>query len=172
MANPYIGEIRIFGGNFAPLGWMFCEGQLVQISDYDTLFNLIGTTYGGDGQQTFALPDLRGRLPVHQGTGAGLSPAHLGQTGGVESVTLSVNQIPVHTHPFVATLNTGNQSNPSGSVTSQSPNIKPYIQDVPDANLAANALLVSGGSQPHENRMPFQCVSFIISMFGIYPSQT
>src|SRR6202035_2370515 len=123
MAQPYVGEIRIFAGNFPPAGWMFCEGQLLPISEYETLFNLIGTTYGGDGQSTFALPDLRGRIPLHMGSGMTLA-----DKSGVETVTLNTNQIPAHTHPFLATTNVGNQANPSAQVVAQSPQIKLYIQ--------------------------------------------
>src|SRR5499425_2142506 len=111
MAQPYVGEIRMFAGNFAPAGWMFCEGQLLPISEYETLFNLIGTTYGGDGQSTFALPDLRGRVPIHQGNGFTLA-----ETGGVEEVTLTVSQIPAHSHPMLASGDTSNQNNPQTNV--------------------------------------------------------
>src|SRR6202165_5378460 len=114
MSQPYVGEIRMFAGNFAPAGWMFCEGQLLPISEYETLFNLIGTTYGGDGQSTFALPDLRGRLPLHQGNGFTLA-----ETGGVEEVTLTVSQIPAHNHPFLATTNLANQVSAANNVLGQ-----------------------------------------------------
>ena len=167
MAQPYVGEIRMFAGNFAPAGWMFCEGQLLPIAEYETLFNLIGTTYGGDGQSTFSLPDLRGRIPLHMGNGFTLAG-----TGGTETVTLTVNQIPAHSHPFLATVNAGNQANPAGQVAAQSPQIKLYIEDVPDSNMAANAIGVTGGSQSHDNFMPYLCVDFIISLFGIFPSQS
>src|ERR1700716_809252 len=119
MAQPYVGEIRMFGGNFAPAGWMFCEGQLLPISENETLFNLIGTTYGGDGQSTFALPDLRGRVPLHQGTGFVLA-----ETGGVEEVKLTVGQTPAHSHSFLATTNVGNQANALSQVLAESPTIK------------------------------------------------
>jgi microcystin-dependent protein len=167
MAQPYVGEVRMFAGNFAPAGWMFCEGQLLPISENETLFNLIGTTYGGDGQSTFALPDLRGRVPIHMGSGFILA-----ETGGVESVTLTVSQIPVHTHPFLATTNVGNQSSPNGQTVAESPQVKLYIEDVPDNNLAPIAIGSTGGSQPHTNFQPYLCVDFIISLFGIFPSQT
>jgi microcystin-dependent protein len=175
MAQPYVGEIRMFAGNFAPAGWMFCEGQLVPISEYETLFNLIGTTYGGDGQSTFAMPDMRGRLPLHQGNGFVLA-----ETGGVEEVTLNVSQIPSHTHYVVARTPTG--SAPNGNATHTTPGgnmlasgtIKAYSSSVPGAMLAMNAAVVTsvGGSQPHENKMPYLCVNYIISLFGIYPSET
>src|SRR6202165_2409262 len=112
MSQPYVGEIRMFAGNFAPAGWMFCDGQLLAISDYDTLFNLIGTTYGGDGQSTFALPNLAARVPIHQGSN-GTSNYTLAENGGVTSVTLSVNQIPIHSHPFSADHNTGTPGTPT-----------------------------------------------------------
>ena len=170
MAQPYVGEIRIFAGNFAPAGWMFCAGQLLPISENETLFQLIGTTYGGDGQSTFGLPDLSGRLPIHFGQGSGLSNYVLSQTGGVEEVTLTVNQMASHSHPLLATSGIGNQSSPANQVTSQSPQIQLYIQDVPDANMAAAAVASTGGSQPHTNFMPYICINYIISLFGIFPS--
>ena len=171
MSQPYVGEIRIFAGNFAPAGWMFCSGQLLPISEYETLFNLIGTTYGGDGQSTFQLPDLQGRLPIHQGTFSGTT-YQLAQTGGVESVTLTVSQIPSHTHPLLAAQVTGTQVSPAGNVLANSFNVTPYINDVPTGSMAANAISTDGGSQPHTNFQPYLCVNFIISLFGIFPSQT
>ena len=165
MAQPWVGEIRIFAGNFAPAGWMFCEGQLLPISENETLFNLIGTTYGGDGQNTFALPDFRGRLPLHQGSGFTLA-----ETGGAEEVTLTVSQIPAHTHPYLATGNPGNSTNPNPSLTANSPNVKVYIQDVTDVNMSAQAVTATGGSQPHTNFQPYLCVNYIISMFGLFPN--
>jgi len=167
MAQPYVGEIRMFAGNFAPAGWMFCEGQLLPISEYETLFNLIGTTYGGDGQSTFALPDLRGRIPLHFGNGFTLA-----ETGGAETITLTVSQIPAHTHPFIASNATGDQVNASGNLPASSFNVTPYINDVPTGNMSAAAISAVGGSQPHNNFQPYLCVDFIISLFGIFPSQT
>ena len=167
MAQPYVGEIRIFAGNFAPAGWMFCEGQLLPISENETLFQLIGTTYGGDGQSTFGLPDLRGRIPIHQGNGFILA-----ETGGVETVTLTTQQIPSHSHPMLASTGPGTQNDPTNSVTASSPSILLYIGDVPDANMAATAVLPTGGSQPHNTFEPYLCVDFIISLFGIFPSPT
>jgi microcystin-dependent protein len=167
MAQPYVGEIRMFAGNFAPAGWMFCEGQLLSISEYETLFQLIGTTYGGDGQSTFALPDLRGRLPIHQGNGFTLA-----ETGGVESITLTVNQIPSHAHALLAAATNGNQVSPLANVLANSFNITPYINDVANGNMNAAAITSVGGSQPHSNFQPYLCVDFIISLFGIFPSQT
>jgi microcystin-dependent protein len=167
MAQPYVGEIRMFAGNFAPAGWMFCEGQLLPISEYETLFQLIGTTYGGDGQSTFSLPDLRGRLPIHQGNGFVLA-----ETGGVEEITLTVNQIPSHGHPLLASTTVANQSSPSNSVVAQSTSADLYIEDTPTANMAANSISAVGGSQPHTNFQPYLCVDFIISLYGIFPSPT
>jgi microcystin-dependent protein len=164
MAQPYIGEIRIFAGNFAPAGWMFCEGQLVPISENDALFTLLGTTYGGDGESTFALPDLRGRLPIHQGNGF-----ILGQNGGVEEVTLTVQQIPVHSHPMVVSTGAGTQNAPNNNVLASSPSVTLYVEDSTDANLAPTAVGPVGGSQPHTNFQPYLCLNFIISLFGIFP---
>lgn len=167
MAQPYVGEIRMFAGNFAPAGWMFCEGQLLPISEYETLFNLIGTTYGGDGQSTFALPDLRGRLPIHMGNSFTLA-----ETGGVETVTLTVSQIPAHSHPMLASLDQGNTVNPGGNVLAATATATPYIAIPPTAPLSSQAVSSVGGSQPHTNFQPYLCVDFIISLFGIFPSQT
>lgn len=173
MAQPYVGEIRIFAGNFAPAGWMFCEGQLLPISENETLFQLIGTTYGGDGESTFALPDMRGRLPIHQGSGYVLA-----ETGGVETVTLTVNQIPAHSHTVLAKAPTA--SAPNGNATHTIPGskmfaggtIKAYSTGVPALTLDMNAAVINstGGSQPHDNMMPYLCVDYIISLFGIFPS--
>lgn len=167
MAQPYVGEIRMFAGNFAPAGWMFCEGQLLPISEYETLFNLIGTTYGGDGQSTFALPDLRGRIPIHQGNGFILA-----ETGGAEEITLTVNQIPAHSHPFLATSAGGTVATPVNGMLAESVSISPFIEDVTNSNMNAAAVSAVGGSQPHTNFQPYLCVDFIISLFGIFPSPT
>lgn len=167
MAQPYVGEIRMFAGNFAPAGWMFCEGQLLPISENETLFNLIGTTYGGDGQSTFALPDLRGRLPLHQGNGFILA-----ETGGAEEITLTVSQIPAHSHPYLATTNFATQAGPAGAVLAQTTVAKLYFAAAGTSPLAPNAMTPVGGSQPHTNFEPYLCVDFIISLFGIFPSQT
>jgi microcystin-dependent protein len=172
MAQPYVGEIRLFAGNFAPAGWAFCNGQLLPISENETLFQLIGTTYGGDGQSTFAMPDLRGRVPIHQGTGAGLSPRIVGEMGGSESVALTINQISNHTHAFLASTAPGTQSNPAGSVLGASPSVTLYLEEGPTVNLNPAAIAPLGGSQPHSNLQPFQCINYIISLFGIFPSPT
>ena len=168
MSSPYVGEIRIFAGNFAPAGWMFCEGQILPISEYETLFNLIGTTYGGDGQSTFALPDLRGRVPIHQGNGFTLA-----ENGGVETVTLTASQIPAHSHAFLATQSFGTLASPAGTVLAQNQAIKLYeSQNPPNTALAPGAVTPVGGNQPHDNFQPYLCVDFIISLFGIFPSPT
>lgn len=168
MSNPYVGEIRMFAGNFAPVGWMFCNGQLLPISEYDVLFNLIGTTYGGDGMSTFALPDLQGRLAVHQTSGF-----VLGQSGGTESVTLTSSQIPMHSHSFLCENNPGAQRNPVGNAPAIIVAGSAYNQDPPSTALVPQSIQAApGGNQPHDNMQPYQCVSFIISMFGVYPSQS
>jgi microcystin-dependent protein len=168
MSQPYVGEIRMFAGNFAPAGWMFCEGQLLPISDYETLFNLIGTTYGGDGQSTFALPDLRGRLPIHQGGGFTLA-----ENGGVEQVTLGVPQIPAHSHPYLATTNVAGATSPTGNVLAQiTGGSFLYFANPGSSAMAANSISATGGSQPHSNFQPYLCINFIISLFGVFPSQT
>jgi microcystin-dependent protein len=164
MAQPYVGEIRMFAGNFGPNGWMFCEGQLLPISENETLFQLIGTTYGGDGESTFALPDLRGRIPIHQG-----NEFILAETGGAEQVTLTVNQIPAHSHPLLASSQAATERNPAGAVLAQALS-QIYINDTPGTNLSANAVGPVGGSQPHENFQPYLCIDYIISLFGIFPS--
>ena len=168
MGQPYVGEIRIFAGNFAPSGWMFCDGQLLPISEWETLFNLIGTTYGGDGQSTFALPDLRGRIPMHQGNG------HVqAEQGGAETVTLTTNQIPVHNHALLATSAVGTQSSPAGNYYAAS-GVQLYADPAVAAPIAMKSSIggPAGGSQPHNNFAPYLCVDFIISMFGIFPTQT
>ena len=169
MAQPYVGEIRMFGGNFAPAGWRTCDGQLLPISENETLFQLIGTTYGGDGQSTFALPDLRGRVPVHMAAGHILA-----QTFGVESVTLTTAQIPSHQHAMNASLAISSLTGPSGSMVADSSlaGAKIYTPtSLASATLSPGALGGAGGDQPHDNLMPYLCVNFIISLFGIYPSQ-
>lgn len=165
MGTPYIGEIRMFAGNFSPAGWLFCEGQLLPISENETLFQLIGTTYGGDGQETFGLPDLRGRLPVHMGGGY-----QLAETGGVESVSLTVTQIPAHTHAMIASTGTGTQLSPQGKVLASGSSISLYRPGAPAAPLNSAKVSPSGGSQPHDNMHPFLCINYIISLFGIFPS--
>lgn len=164
MSSPYIGEIRLFAGNFAPVGWLLCQGQLLPISQYDVLFNLIGTTYGGDGQTTFALPDLSSRIPYHAGAGY-----VLGQQGGVEQVTLTTNQLPVHSHAALGSANPGTTAAPANAVWASS-TYTAYSDQSTDAAMAPNALDPSGGSQPHENMPPFLAINFIIATEGIYPT--
>lgn len=164
MSTPYIGEIRLFGGNFAPVGWLLCQGQVLPISQYDVLFNLIGTTYGGDGEETFALPDLSSRIPVHVGAGYAL-----GQQGGVEQVTLTTNQLPVHNHFAQGSASAGTAASPAGAVWAGS-TYNAYSDQSPDAAMAPNALAASGGSQPHENMPPFLAVNFIIATEGVFPT--
>ncbi len=169
MAQPYVGEIRMFAGNFAPAGWMFCEGQLLPISENETLFQLIGTTYGGDGESTFALPDLRGRLPLHQGNGFILA-----ETGGAKEITLTVQQIPSHTHTMLGSGALASGAGPNNSLLASSTGatVFPYGTDAPVTTLHPSSVSPVGGSQPHTNFQPYLCVDFIISLFGIFPSPT
>lgn len=167
MAQPYVGEIRMFAGNFAPAGWMFCEGQLLPISENETLFQLIGTTYGGDGESTFALPDLRGRIPIHQGNGLILA-----ETGGAEEITLTVSQIPAHSHPLLASSGVSTLTDPGGNVSGQTGTFDGYQTTAGATPMAAQSISSVGGSQPHTNFQPYLCVNFIISLFGIFPSPT
>ena len=162
----------MFGGNFAPAGWAFCDGALLPIAENDALFTLIGTTYGGDGEQTFALPNLSSRLPVHQGTGVFGTTYTIGEMGGVEQVTLTVQQIPAHSHAPLASSAPGNSGTPTNSVWAKSPSTTLYQVVAPDTNMNAAAVQPVGGSQPHDNMMPFLVISFIISLFGIFPTQS
>lgn len=166
MGQPYVGEIRIFAGTFAPVGWMLCDGQTLPISENETLFNLIGTTYGGDGEETFNLPDLQGRLPIHIG-----SNFQFAEAGGVETVTLTAQQIPAHTHALLATSDVANTPNPGGNVLGRSGQVLMYFNGSPSVLMSPTMVGPTGGSQPHENMQPFLCVNFIISLFGIFPHQ-
>jgi microcystin-dependent protein len=172
MAQPYVGEIRMFAGNFNPNGWMFCDGQLLPISENETLFQLIGTTYGGDGQSTFALPNLQSRIPIHMGTASSGTTYQLAEAAGVEQVTLTTNQIPAHTHPLTASNAPGTGTNPNGSVAGALSPVSVYKANIAPPNLPMNASSVTpqGGSQPHDNMQPFLCINYIISLFGIFPS--
>ncbi len=170
MAQPYVGEIRMFAGNFAPAGWMFCEGQLLPISENETLFQLIGTTYGGDGQETFNLPNLQSRVPIHMGTGPDGVTYQLAEAAGVESVTLTTQQIPVHTHPMIGVSDNGTQTSPVGAFIASSTVIQPYAPETPNVAFSNQAVTPVGGSQPHENCQPFLCINYIISLFGLFPS--
>jgi len=167
MSQPFVGEIRMFAGNFAPAGWVFCDGSLLPISQYETLFNLIGTTYGGDGQSTFALPNLQSRVPVHVGPNFAL-----GQSGGAETVTLTTSQIPAHSHVPQANSNPGSQPNPQGGVWAKNSTLSPYDSAPPSVAMDPGASSSAGGSQPHDNMIPFLVVNFILSLFGVFPSQS
>jgi microcystin-dependent protein len=172
MAEPYIGEIRMFGGTYAPQGWSFCNGSLISISDNPTLYNLIGTTYGGDGINTFGLPNLLGRMPIHAGTGQGTQTYVLGQSGGLEQVGLLTNQIPSHNHTLSGSTDTANASVPTDNVLAATASgTTPYIQAPARAAMDGISMAQAGGSTPHDNMMPFLCVNFIIALYGVYPSQ-
>lgn len=171
MSEPYVGEIRMFAGNFAPRGWAFCDGQLLAISQNDALFSLLGTVYGGDGRTTFGLPDLRGRVPVHVGSGPGLSPRSWGEKYGQETVTLTTSQMPTHNHDVLASNAVGSQAAPGGAMLASSPTVRLYRPVPTNADFDAAATSSVGGGQSHNNIMPFLCVNFIIALFGIYPSR-
>ena len=171
MSEPFVGEIRMFAGNFAPRGWAYCDGQLLAVSQNDALFSLLGTIYGGDGRTTFGLPDLRGRIPLHQGTGPGLSPRPLGSKGGEENVTLTANQIPSHSHNWQANTADATGTAPQGKVTATPVGFRIYETGDQNTDLDATTIANSGGSQPHSNLMPTLCVNFIIALVGIYPSR-
>lgn len=168
--QPYIGEIRMFGGNFAPVGWLFCNGQELSIAEYESLFSLIGTTYGGNGQTTFALPNLQGRIPVGQGQNRSTGTRYiLGQLGGTENVTLLQNQLPAHTHQVAASSQAGTAHSPTNAYWAAG--INEYSTGSIDGAMNAGSLSPVGGNQPHDNMMPYTCVSYIISCFGIWPQQ-
>ena len=178
MSEPFLGEIRMVGFNFAPRGWALCNGQILSIAQNTALFSLLGTTYGGDGVTTFALPNLQGRLPMHWGNGPGLSPRVIGEQSGSETVTLVSTQIPAHNHMLNCTTTAGAIDNPSGALlaTSADANLNPintYLAGgaAPNATMANNSIGVAGGSQPHDNMSPFLCVTFIIALSGIFPSR-
>lgn len=173
MPQPYVGEIRIFAGNFPPVDWAFCNGQLMSVSEYGTLFNLIGTTYGGDGDSTFALPDLQGRVPIHQARSGVLTQSYmLGDAGGVESVILTTQQIPSHSHALLASTGGGSADRGAGRVIASSPVTAAYTRETPSTPLAPSAVDGTGGSQPHDNMGPTVAVNYIISLYGLYPSPT
>jgi microcystin-dependent protein len=172
MSQPYVGEIRMFAGNFAPSGWMLCQGQLLPISENDTLFNLIGTTYGGDGEETFGLPDLQGRLPMHQGQGPGITQNYLiGEKAGVEDVTLNTQQLPIHNHALLASTNQATATTAAGNITASTNQLKIYTEASVSKSFAPNTVIPVGGNQPHDNTQPFLVINFIISLFGIFPQQ-
>ena len=173
MAQPYVGEIRMFAGNFPPVGWLFCEGQPLPISENDVLFQLIGTTYGGDGEETFNLPNLASRVPIHMGTGPDGTTYQLGEMAGTEQETLTVQQIPGHSHPLTAVATSGTQATPVGNMLAQpTGSVQLYYEGDPTGQMNAQAITPAGGSQPHENTQPFLCINFIISLFGVFPTQT
>jgi len=171
MSEPFVGEIRMFAGNFAPRDWAFCDGQLLAVSQNDALFSLLGTVYGGDGRTTFGLPDLRGRIPNHAGSGPGLSTRRLGEKSGSEKVTLATNQLTSHTHPVKGTNDAANSTEPAGRLPGSSTSIDLYVSTAPTVNFNVSAVPGVGGSQSHNNLMPYQCIHFIIALFGIYPSR-
>lgn len=170
MSTPFIGEVRLFGGNFAPLGWALCQGQLMAISQNDALFALIGTTYGGDGQTTFALPNLAGRIPLHQGQGPGLAPRTMGEQAGTETVTLSASQIPAHTHALIGNSAAAAGTSPAGALLAAT-SVASYDTGAAATPMAAGAVGIAGGSQPHENMAPTLALNYIIALEGIFPSR-
>ncbi|MAE65355.1 MAG: phage tail protein [Phycisphaeraceae bacterium] len=170
MSDPFVGEIRMFAGNFAPRSWAFCDGQLLSINQNDALFSLLGTIYGGDGRTTFGLPDLRGRVPIHQGSGAGLTPRQIGSRSGQETVTLGQNQLPSHTHPWQAANIAATSTQPVGNAPAIAQG-DVYTSDITALNMSGSAIANAGGSQPHVNMMPFLAIHFIIALVGIYPSR-
>jgi microcystin-dependent protein len=162
----------MFAGSFAPNGWMLCQGQTLPISENDALFTLIGTTYGGDGQETFNLPNLASRVPIHMGTGPDGTTYQIGEAAGTESVTLTTQQIPIHTHPLLGSTNPANLQTPASNVVGKSTQVDLFINAQPQDALNNQAITPVGGSQPHENCQPFLCINFIISLFGVFPTQT
>ena len=173
MPEPYIGEIRMIAFSFPPVGWMLCQGQTLPISENDALFTLIGTTYGGDGETTFNLPNLSSRIPIHMGTGPDGTTYQLGEMAGTEQETLTVQQIPNHTHPFTANISNGTATNPQGAVFSASTSsLQTMVVGTGSDPMSPNSVTPAGGSQPHENTQPFLVINFIISLFGVFPSQT
>lgn len=170
--EPYIGTIMLFAGNFAPLGWAQCDGQLLPIAQYNALFSLIGTTYGGDGQTTFALPDLRSRVPLQQGTGPGLGSYVMGENGGAESVTLTAGQIAAHSHQALGNSGSGTQNSPAGGVWAGSALNIYGAGASANAAMSPTAISTSGGGQPHDNMLPFTAFNFCIALEGIFPAQS
>jgi microcystin-dependent protein len=173
MSEPFLGEIRVLGFQFTPRGWAGCDGQLLSIAQNSALFSLLGTTYGGDGRTTFALPDLRGRTPIHQGQGQGLSPYSMGQNGGSESHTLTANEMPQHSHALAATNAGGNQQSPQGTfiATDAAGNTAGFSSSAPTVAMHPASITATGGSQPHNNLQPYLTVNFCIALQGIFPSR-
>jgi microcystin-dependent protein len=171
MSEPFVGEIRMFAGNFAPRGWAFCDGQLLAVSQNDALFSLLGTIYGGDGRTTFGLPDMRGRIPLHGGTGPGLSQRRLGSRSGEETVTLTNNQLPSHSHDLNASTGVATTSQATGMVLAESSSLR-YVKvnsTTKPVNFSSQAIGGTGGNRSHTNLMPSLCINYIIALFGIYP---
>lgn len=173
MSEPFVGEIRMFAGNFAPRGWAFCDGQLLSVSENDALYSLFGTIYGGDGRTTFGLPDLRGRIPLHQGTGPGLSHRRLGSMGGAEQVTVTINQLASHSHGFRGSTASAAADAPGGGFIADTGGALNYLANAdPIGDFARSMVGSAGGNRSHTNLMPTLCVNFIVALFGIYPSRT
>jgi microcystin-dependent protein len=171
VSEPYLGEIRIFAGTYAIRGWAFCDGRLLSIAENEALFSLLGTTYGGDGVTTFALPDLRGRVPIHAGQAQGLSPYVLGQTGGSESVTLRAEQLPAHTHTFGAATRAADTATPGGNLLGNTGDVLLYHTPAGTPSMDPKTIQPTGGNQPHDNMAPFLAMNFIIALEGIYPTR-
>jgi microcystin-dependent protein len=169
--DPFLGEIQMFAGNYAPTGWALCDGQLLSIAQNTALFSLLGTTYGGNGTTTFALPDLRGRVPIQPGQGPGLTQRDLGEVGGTETLTLNANQIPAHTHTAGASTANGVADGPSGRVPARMPGAIPQYAAAGNADMAAAAVGNSGGGQPHNNMQPYLTITYIIALQGVYPQR-
>ena len=169
-AQPYVGEVRMFTGSFAPAGWMFCNGQLLAISGNEPLFQLIGTTYGGDGEESFALPNLQSRVPIHAGTGPDGIAYPIAQMAGAEGVALTIQQVPIHTHPLTVSVTSGSKGSPAADLLSETVGFQPYVEDSPTVAMNAGSITSAGGSQPHENTQPFLCINYVISLSGIFPS--
>lgn len=172
MADQFVGEIRMFAGNYAPVGWAFCNGQLISIAANEALYSLLGTTYGGDGTTNFGLPNLMGRLPVGQGAGPGLTPRNLGQAGGSETVTLVATQMTAHSHQAGGQSANGTEGSPVNEFWATASQFQRYSSTAPDVAMNPGAIGLVGGNQPHENRMPALTASFIIALDGIYPSRS
>ncbi len=172
MSEPFVGEIRVFGFNFPPIGWSSCAGQLLPISQNTALFSILGTNFGGDGRTNFALPNFQGKVPLHVGTGNGLSPRVIGETGGVAQVTLSVAQMPAHTHAVNCNSGSGTSYGPANNVWASNAGGANEYAATANAAMAANALSAAGGGQPHNNLQPYLALNFCIALQGIYPSRS
>jgi microcystin-dependent protein len=171
MIDPFIGTVMGFGGNFPPRGWATCSGQILSIAQNTALFSLLGTTYGGNGQTTFALPDLRGRIPIHMGQGPGLTNRNLGETGGTPTVTLNILQLPAHSHSVNVNAGLAVSPNPANNFFAATPAFNQYADPVGNTNLNASAISSVGGSQPHENMQPYLALTYVIAIEGVFPSR-